>query len=914
MRLVYGSGGEEVGAAGFILLSINLGKADAAPPRRPKRQQIVFRNYMFRACIYQAVNLPAKDEEGTSDPVLAINFGAATMRTRGLISQCINPSWNEILEVGVQLPETQTLRPDVLITLLDSDEGTFEPLVQLRYKTGEGNALPRKWRGSPRWFQLQPVPGGVATKGKLLASFELEPLDDDEELPPFESRTMDYETVKCRIDFFAIGARIKAESEIDINSALLEIAWGRKEDDRAQPKRKKVTGLVDMYQYRCNWLETKSLKVKLAKDPQFQEYLEIRLLGDSKKDDDGAVHVRAHATVHLAQYLPWVRKEERDRYKKLFEGHDKPAYAEETDKDDGKGTENAAEDNVSGAALWQRYQDAARNNDKQLAQLIGWDVDSIEASNARLLGIDEFAVTKDEEDIDNVNFLREQLQELEAHDDEVDKTEFHEALLNFNRGFTWPVETGDSEGLDRHPDHDAVLEQSLDPSELPYCSTMFFLGSEFGELRNLGTLKFCVRVVELDRDDGKETTCPDREWEEKLQHIKDGFADAHGLVVRAYVLGAVGLLPPSGSPFITSYIWSRADGLGEEQHPAFNLRDNLTKREHTLDPQFNKCHAFSNMRFPENSTLSLGVLEVVPGSLVSAEKDEVIGCTEIDLEDRWFHQRYQALVDQDIVPIESRPLQIAGSIFGKGHLRLWVDILSQQRSQDRQLVSLPSTEPLPFVLRVVVWKVVDIDADSPNLKASGRHTLDNGDALYEETDTHFGVDDEKATFNWRLIFNVMIPCKDARLLVQIWHDNLLADDQILAEVTLDLGRDFFTARTQNRVVELPRGLLKMYHSSSSDVRAQIDMEAMLLPADEAVMRPAGNGRDDPNQDPFCDGTDPHLVSHRSRIGNLAIVKNLKAIAGAALFAGQLALIGKILAAVGSAIFGVVFLIIQANNR
>ncbi|CAE7875951.1 FER1L6, partial [Symbiodinium sp. KB8] len=62
-----------------------------------KPLKIKWKDYCFRAKIYQAVNLPAKDEEGSSDPLVAINFGSAVLRTQ-IISQCINPSWNQILE------------------------------------------------------------------------------------------------------------------------------------------------------------------------------------------------------------------------------------------------------------------------------------------------------------------------------------------------------------------------------------------------------------------------------------------------------------------------------------------------------------------------------------------------------------------------------------------------------------------------------------------------------------------------------------------------------------------------------------------------------------------------------------------------------------------------------------------------
>eukprot|EP00435_Cladocopium_sp_Y103_P061092 s839_g22.t1 len=117
------------------------------------------------------------------------------------------------------------------------------------------------------------------------------------------------------------------------------------------------------------------------------------------------------------------------------------------------------------------------------------------------------------------------------------------------------------------------------------------------------------------------------------------------------------------------------------------------------------------------------------------------------------------------------------------------------------------------------------------------------------------------------------------------------------------------------------------------VRGVIDLEAILLPADEVRERPAGVGRDEPNQDPFLDPNDPHLVAHRSRfsatnekiryetmvakgllgmklrewsgIANLKIVKSAKALAGGLLAGAQLLLMLKLIAMGASGLFAAI---------
>lgn len=503
----------------------------------------------------------------------------------------------------------------------------------------------------------------------------------------------------------------------------------------------------------------------------------------------------AHAAVHLTPQIPWV---DPDRREKLAQQFSFRRQEEESNEDEDDVLNQEEEEQVlnpkSGwARLKGKFKQMREGESYELmCKKMGWDVDSIEDSNARVLGFKEYAVLDDETEQKNAEFLKNQLFDLE----DAEESEWNATLLQFNRGFTWPQRSIASSGIDKHADYAAPLEENLEMEKTDYSSAMLFLGSEWGEPRNLGTLKYCVRIVELDKDD-KEKDSPhavmsQEEWDGLLNRIQERFEKSKDLVVRAYVLSGDGLRPPSGSSDCNSYVWSRIDAGGSEQNPVYNLKDNLTVRKHTLHPQFNKCHAFGSVRFPDHCVMTLSLVEVTSARFGSGASETVIGSTEIDLEDRWFNSHYQEMVTTDEVPIESRHLQTSGSVFSKGHIRLWLDIMYNQRqacpapdafAQERPIESLPSTDPLPFELRVAVFKVVDIQPpegnSEPSVKASGKMTLDDGKDLFEETDTHFGCDDGTATLNWRLVFkNVMIPCKQPRLTVQIWNDNMLASDEV----------------------------------------------------------------------------------------------------------------------------------------
>jgi len=70
-------------------------------------------------------------------------------------------------------------------------------------------------------------------------------------------RRLDAKTRKCRVDFFAIGARLRHDSGIDALNPILEVAWGRKEDNRATPKKCKHTGEAKRVVFNRFWVKLK---------------------------------------------------------------------------------------------------------------------------------------------------------------------------------------------------------------------------------------------------------------------------------------------------------------------------------------------------------------------------------------------------------------------------------------------------------------------------------------------------------------------------------------------------------------------------------------------------------------------------------------------------------------------------------
>ena len=81
---------------------------------------------------------------------------------------------------------------------------------------------------------------------------------------------------------------------------------------------------------------------------------------------------------------------------------------------------------------------------------------------------------------------------------------------------------------------------------------------------------------------------------------------------------------------------------------------------------------------------------------------------------------------------------------------------------------------------------------SMNVKVKITYSQDgqNDAAVVRETDTHRGVTDGNAKFNWRLKFPVQIPCEYPRLQIQVYDENLLNENQLLAGQGMDLKKAF----------------------------------------------------------------------------------------------------------------------------
>lgn len=893
---------------GYLLAQLCCGERCAAP-ERAARVEYKLKPYMFRSFFYQAVNLPISDPDGLSDPYVKVALGSGIGFTC-VVKQCLMPVWYEALEFEVMLPSNESLRPDVTVDVLDQDVLNHDSLGTFRYPTNWRDAVPKEWPWLPEWFDLDPPEDHPWAQGKILASFEMVPRREKSEYPFFSNiRPQEH---SCRVELFLIGCRLTHQALLSINP-MVQIAYGRQDEDLSLPKKLKQTKQGNGGGGQFNFLEEITMNIKLPMDPHFQEWLEVKLLDDGGAGwsfGNGEASECAFAYIHLNPYLTWIDPMDQEKWQQQFLTKTKEQLTEEKAQKEFLATKTAV---MQASADQQTRRTSAIKNlllsssdnsrdleqeEKKLEMGIGnrFGLDCNESTNTRLLAKYDYLHLMDETDVmssgsdgesqnsnqDTAGFvpMSRTLSLTHAFKD-IEERVIPENYKNtaeaqdFKKKFRWPVKSADA-AQDR-PELPHGLERNFPKQALPYDCVPLFRGNTWGEAMTLGFLKFCCRVVVRSKkkkevDDLDES---DELWVRTLQRLRQEYEDARELVLRVYILSVDALIPKSGAGDISTYIWVKnAEAPVGSQ---YNLKDTANVRHKTLTPEYNKCYILDQCKMPENATLSISVME----SRALSDGME-IGRTTIDIEDRWFHPTYRETIRSSMkfksIPIETRHLHTQDSNISQGNLKLWVEIMTAQNANAHPIDILQSPEPEEFQLRFVIWRTKDVappdGEDATNVQVTGQMQLDSGEALRQETDVHYGSIDETATFNWRFLFNVLIPCQDASIKLQVLSKSSLTNmgGETLCEVCLDLATDFVEARRTKSVVELPKTYVQLMHPAKNGIRGQAEVEMKLVPHDEAFQYPVGEGRKEPNQDPWLDPDDPHIVEHRNALANTAIAR------------------------------------------
>ena len=257
-------------------------------------------------------------------------------------------------------------------------------------------------------------------------------------------------------------------------------------------------------------------------------------------------------------------------------------------------------------------------------------------------------------------------------------------------------------------------------------------------------------------------------------------------------------------------------------------------------------------------------------------RNDIIGKTKIDLEERYFSKDWQSYNQgKDVkMPIEERTLMLKTSAAPQGVLEWWVELMTPKEAKNRPKVDIRPFPIKEFELRVIVWGTKDVtfkdsitDANDLYWKGTfGRSTL--------ETDTHWRCRDV-GSFNWRWKYKFTYPFDYDEeygrniFTISLWDRDITKSNEMICETRLDLN-DYETlvkAYKRDEVVKMqkldPKNKkksekiwLRLTHPDCMDEKSgeysaqgYIQVSVEVLPLDKSETFKNGFGRESPNMYP-----------------------------------------------------------------
>lgn len=275
---------------------------------------------------------------------------------------------------------------------------------------------------------------------------------------------------------------------------------------------------------------------------------------------------------------------------------------------------------------------------------------------------------------------------------------------------------------------------------------------------------------------------------EHSEMIKQQLQQTSNCLVKLYILQGIDFASRDIGSFSDPYLKITC---GDN---VFNERENY--QLNNSSPWINKLFKF-NASFPGAASLMIEAFDY--DDLFG---DDLIGKTYIDLDDRFFNPHWQKLEEK---PIEHRQIFHHSSALSQGMISMWLEIDQLTKSNNPRKEWALDTEPTrDYQVRVCVFDTKDI----PTADVEGtsdvyiKGYIDHNSK--QQTDCHYRCMNGKASFNYRMLFDVQAPRQDCTLVLQAWDRDLFKKNDYLAEWTLDLSKILNLVRVSQQQVSLDK--------------------------------------------------------------------------------------------------------------
>jgi hypothetical protein len=185
--------------------------------------------------------------------------------------------------------------------------------------------------------------------------------------------------------------------------------------------------------------------------------------------------------------------------------------------------------------------------------------------------------------------------------------------------------------------------------------------------------------------------------------------------------------------------------------------------------------------------------------------DTVIGTTTLDLEDRFFNEKWrngnfdtigkdkdEKLAKLNRKPVEECTLRLPSNRMPQGKISCWLDIMTEKDAAKEPMFDISLVPPAPFEMRLVLWKARNMPSaetvakDMNDLYLVASLISLNGLDIEKETDVHWRAKNGGGSFNWRMKFNFTLPQKRPRLRLSAWDQDIFGPNDAIGECQMPL--------------------------------------------------------------------------------------------------------------------------------
>ncbi|CAK0867463.1 unnamed protein product [Prorocentrum cordatum] len=351
--------------------------------------------------------------------------------------------------------------------------------------------------------------------------------------------------------------------------------------------------------------------------------------------------------------------------------------------------------------------------------------------------------------------------------------------------------------------------------------------------------------------------------EEATQNLFKRYKDQANLPsrvrVRIYLMKAVCIFSEKlVNPFLSLRLGQDAD------QARLKPRGGEGQQNHSM-PSFYHVEE-RDIQLPQQGRLQLDMSHLADGGFDGfVGREQLIGSTVVDLEDRWHSANLTQATLRKRVPVEHRPL-IGSGAAGKngGSLEMRIEMLDSVKASDEPAANLAKPAPTKLEVRFVIRTTTGVrivDGEHTDVKIVVELECDEylaDQSLYpksQATDTHHNSRTGDAIFNWRVVFpQIAMPTTGCNVHFKVYDSNSIVGDTFIGEVVIDIRRHLSKVSRDLDMLVIEKGELafKDGRSIGGDAKdevgdvGKVQFEMHVLTQSEAAQKLAGVGREEPN--------------------------------------------------------------------